>query len=97
MKFCIKICFCQKFSSASCMSFMVWKYCDFVTLFFVTFQQVSIGFSSGEYDGICSTLMRGLYFASRFLTQYVLWNPALSRMKTYFFFLLSLLINSLRK
>ena len=65
MKFCIKIWLCQKFSSASRMSSIVGKYCDFVTLFFVTFQQVSIGLSSGEYGGICSTLMRGAYSASR--------------------------------
>jgi len=68
----VKVCFVQKFSSASCMSSIFEKYCELVTAFFVTFQQVSIGLSSGEYGGICSTRMRGAYSAIRFLTHCVL-------------------------
>ena len=93
----MKMCSVQKVSSASCMSSMVGKYCDLVTLFFVTFQQVSIGLSSGEYGGMCSTRMRGAYSAIRFFTHWVLWNPALSRIRMYFLFLSSLLNSSLKK
>ncbi len=54
------------------MSLIVGKCCDFVTLFFVTFQHVSIGFNSGEYGGIYSAEMNFSYSVSSFLTVCVL-------------------------
>lgn len=63
---------------------MFLKCWDLVIVFFVTFQQVSMGLSSGLYGGINSTAIRFLCSSIWSLMMFVLWNPALSRMKTYF-------------
>ena len=47
----------RKTSILFCIFSIFWKYVELVTFCRIIFQQVSVGFNSGEYGGINSVLM----------------------------------------
>ncbi len=58
---------------------------ELVTLFLMIFQQVSVGFSSGEYVGRYSIFILCACFSISSFIGEVLWYPTLSMMNKYFF------------